>query len=168
MLGVRRRAVTIVAAVAIVAGLGDARAGEPPNQNDPCSSGGRNTCGTTGTGYYADYQYGLRWFGDYRGVVPNEIHTYCIDLRYWYPAPRHQFREDTSDVLRNRDGETVSLESKRRIAYAIWEYGRSSNANQAAAVMLYVHALMGDARPGEVDPSALNDDRRADLLPRRP
>ncbi len=157
MLGVRRRAVTIVAAVAIIAGLGDARAGEPPNQNDPCSSGGRNTCGTTGTGYYADYQYGLRWFGDYRGVVPNEIHTYCIDLRYWYPAPRHQFREDTSDVLRNRDGETVSLESKRRIAYAIWEYGRSSNANQAAAVMLYVHALMGDARPGEVDPSALNE-----------
>ena len=121
-----RRAITTAAAISILAVSGDARAGEPPNQNDPCSNGGRNTCGTTGTGYYADYQYGLRWFGDYRGVVPNESHTYCIDLRYWYPAPRHQFREDTSDVLRNRDGETVSLESKRRIAYAIWEYGRSS------------------------------------------
>jgi hypothetical protein len=157
VLGVRRRAVTIAAAVAILALPGGAHAGEPPNPNDPCSSGGRNTCGTTGTGFYANYRYGLRWFGDFRGVVPNERHTYCIDLRYWYPAPRHRFREDTSEVLRNRDGETVSLESKRRIAYAIWEYGRTVNRNQAAAVMLYVHALMGDARPGEVDPAALNE-----------
>ena len=152
-----RRVVTAAAAISILAVTGVARAGEPPNQNDPCSSGGRNTCGTTGTGFYANYRYGLRWFGDFRGVVPNESHTFCIDLRYWYPAPRHRFREDTADVLRNRDRETVSLESRRRIAYAIWEYGRSSNANQAAAVMLYVHSLMGDARPGEVDPAALSN-----------
>ena len=155
MLGVRRRAVIIAAAVAIFALPGGAHAGEPPNPNDPCSSGGRNTCGTTGTGFYANYRYGLRWFGDFRGVVPNERHTYCIDLRYWYPHPGTASAR-TVRVLRNRDGETVSLENRRRLAYAIWEFGRTVNPNQAAAVMLYVHALMGDARPGEVDPAALN------------
>jgi hypothetical protein len=41
------------------------------------------------------------------------------------------------------------------MAFAIWTYGRTSNKDQAAAVMLYVHSLMGDARPGEVDPGAL-------------
>src|SRR5437764_846494 len=41
-------------------------------------------------------------------------------------------------------------------AYAVWRYGRSTNANQQAAVMLYVHGLIGDAAPGEVDPDALN------------
>ena len=151
-----RTAVAAAATFVLLALPGGASAGEPPNQNDPCSSGGRNTCGTTGTGFYDTYRYGLRWFGDFRGVVPNESHTYCIDLRYWYPAARHRFREDTSPTLRNRDGETVSLENRRRIAYAIWEHGRTGNANQAAAVMLYVHSLMGDARPGEAAPSALN------------
>lgn len=151
-----RNAVATAATIWLLVLPGGASAGEPPNQNDPCSSGGRNTCGSNGTGFYDTYRYGLRWFGDFRGVVPNESHTYCIDLRYWYPAARHRFREDTSATLRNRDGETVSLENRRRIAYAIWEHGRTANANQAAAVMLYVHSLMGDARPGEADPSELN------------
>ncbi len=39
-------------------------------------------------------------------------------------------------------------------------YGRTTNPNQQAAVMLYVHSLMGDARPGEIDPAAVNPSRR--------
>jgi hypothetical protein len=151
-----RTAVVLAASLFLLTLPAGASAGEPPNQNDPCSAGGRNTCGTTGTGFYDTYRYGLRWFGDFRGLVPNESHTFCIDLRYWYPAARYRFREVSSGRLVNRDGETVSLESKRRLAYAIWEYGRSENANQQAAVMLYVHSLMGDARPGEASPSELN------------
>ena len=55
----------------------------PPNSNDPCSSAGRNTCGTLGVGYYKDYRYGIRWFGDFRGAVPGAKHTFCIDLGFW-------------------------------------------------------------------------------------
>ena len=49
----------------------------------------------------------------------------------------------------------VSAEKQRRMAYALWNYGRSTNPDQQAAVMLYVHSLMGDGAPGEVDPSAI-------------
>jgi hypothetical protein len=97
----------------------------------------------------------VRWFGDYRGVVPGAEHTYCIDLRYWYPSARSRFREDTSRTLQNRDGELVSLEHRRRMAYAVWAHGRTTRPTQAAAVMLYVHGLMGDAAPGEVAPDAI-------------
>ena len=82
-------------------------------------------------------------------------HTFCLDLRYWYPSRAYRFREDTSGTLKNRDGETVSLENRRRLAYAIWTFGRTTEPNRQAAVMLYVHSLMGDAAPGEADPNAL-------------
>ncbi|HZT44701.1 MAG TPA: sortase [Gaiellaceae bacterium] len=97
----------------------------------------------------------MRWFGDYRGAVSNAPHTFCIDLQYWYPSKAYRFREDTSATLTNRDGETVLLENRRRLAYAIWTFGRTSDPSRQAAVMLYVHSLMGDARPGETDPSEL-------------
>src|SRR4029077_10677336 len=42
-----------------------------------------------------------------------------------------------------------------RIAYAIWEYGRSTADDQAAAVAIYVHGPIRGSRPGEVDPSIL-------------
>ncbi len=128
----------------------------PPNLNDPCSTAGRDTCGTTAIGFYKNYRYGVRWFGSYRSVVRGERSVYCIDLRYWVPARQHRYREMTSSGLRNRDGKAISQATKRRIAYAVWTYGRDRGANQSAAVMLYVHAQMGDGRPGEVDPSALN------------
>jgi hypothetical protein len=134
---------------------GASRALEPPNQNDPCSSAGRDTCGTTGIGFYKQYRYGVRWFGDFRGAVAGAPHTFCLDLGYWYPAARHEYREDTSGTLRNKQGETVSLAARQKIAYAIWAYGRTTSANQQAAVMLYVHSLMGDARPGEIDAGAI-------------
>ena len=51
----------------------------------------------------------------------------------------------------------MSLENRRKMAYATWAWGRSGKANQQAAVMLYVHGLMGDARPGEVDPAGVSD-----------
>jgi hypothetical protein len=82
-------------------------------------------------------------------------HTFCIDLRYWYPSRAYRFREDTSGTLKNRDGETVSLENRHRLAYAIWTFGRTTDPSRQAAVMLYVHSLMGDAAPGEADPNAL-------------
>ncbi len=128
----------------------------PPNRNDPCESGGKNICGTTDVGFYKTARYGTRWYGDFRGAVPGESHTYCIDLRFWYPSPDYHYQEVAATGLRNKDGESVSVSNQQKIAYAIWTYGRSVNENQAAAVMLYVHSLMGDARPGELDPTALN------------
>ena len=56
----------------------------------------------------------------------------------------------------NRDKEVVSFESQRRMAYAIWTFGRSSVPAQQAAVMLYVHSLMIDARAGEAAPDELD------------
>lgn len=144
---------TLVCALAILT-VPSAIAGEPPNTNDPCSTAGRDTCGTTGLGFYKEYRYGLRWFGDFRGAVPGALQTFCIDFRYWYPSPAYAFRESTRP-LRNRDNEPVSAGNQQRLAYAIWNDGRTSSANQQAAVTLYVHSLMGDGRAGETDPSAL-------------
>ena len=95
-----RQIVLLGFAVLLLAFPAVASAKEPPNQNDPCSSGGRNTCGTLGTGFYDTYKYGLRWFGDYRGAIPDIAHTFCIDLQYWYPSPQYHFKESTADTLR--------------------------------------------------------------------
>ncbi|MGD9694195.1 MAG: sortase [Thermoleophilia bacterium] len=142
-------------AVALVA-VASASAAEPPDQRDPCASGGRNTCGTTGVGTYERYRYGLRWFGDFRGAVDGERQTFCIDLRFWYPGKSYRYRQISLDGgLKNRAGRTVSVQAQRRMAYALWNYGRSNRVSQQAAMMLYVHSLMGDGAPGEVDPSAL-------------
>ncbi len=130
-------------------------ASEPPNHNDPCAHTGRNVCATAGVGYYKTYRYGLRWFGDFRGVGTADRHLYCIDLRYWYPASSFHYTEATGGVLRNRDGKVVSLAAQAQISYAIFTYGQTTNADQAAAVMLYVHAMIGDGRPGETDPTGL-------------
>jgi hypothetical protein len=149
--------VTIAAALSLLALPALAPAAEPPNPNDPCTTGTRNTCGTTGVGFYDSYRYGTRWFGDFRGLVPGEFHMYCIDLRFWYPGAQYKYKPLASTVgLKNRAGETISVSNLEKAAYAIWAYGRTTNPNQAAAVMLYVHSLMGDARPGELDPAALN------------
>ena len=153
----RSLCVTVAAVVSLLALPALAPAADPPNPNDPCTTGTRNTCGTTGVGFYGTYRYGTRWFGDFRGLVPGEFHMYCLDLRFWYPGPAVQVQADPSVVgLKNRAGETVSVSNLEKAAYAIWTYGRTTNPNQAAAVMLYVHSLMGDARPGELDPAALN------------
>lgn len=145
----------LVCALAVLGFASVAGAAEPPNQNDPCSTAGRNTCGTTGVGSYERYRYGIRWFGDYRGAVSGAGPTFCIDLRFWYPQKSYKFKEVSSGGLKNRAGRGVSQEKQRRMAYALWTYGRSSNPNRQAAVMLYVHSLMGDGAPGEVDPSAV-------------
>ena len=71
----------------LTSGSGVALAAEPPNQNDPCSRNGRDSCGTTGKGSYRTYKFGVRWFGDYRRAVPDvDAATFCIDLRFWYPG----------------------------------------------------------------------------------
>ena len=97
----------IVGCALVLIAVPQRRAVEPPNPNDPCSSAGRNTCGTLGVGYHRKYRYGVRWFGDFRGAVPDTAHTFCIDLGYWYPSPRYRFRE-VSGPLRNRLNEAVS------------------------------------------------------------
>ena len=145
----------LVCALAVFGLATSANGAEPPNQNDPCSTAGRDTCGTTGVGSYERYRYGIRWFGDYRGAVPGAGPTFCIDLRFWYPQASYKFKEISSEGLKNRAGAGVSVEKQRRMAYALWNYGRSTNPNQQAAVMLYVHSLMGDGAPGEVDPGAI-------------
>ncbi len=146
----------VAAATALLAVPSPSLAAEPPNQNDPCSTAGRNTCGTLGVGFYDESRYGIRWFGDFRGAVPGNRPTFCVDLRFWYASRAHEYREAPAGVLRNRDGETVPIERRQKIAYAIWTHGQSTKANQQAAVGLYVHSLVGDARPGEADPAALN------------
>jgi hypothetical protein len=144
-----------VCALLALAAAPTSRALDPPNPNDPCSRAGRDTCGTTGVGFYRAYRYGIRWFGDFRGAIPEAAHTFCLDLGYWYPAGRHDYREQPADVLRNRLGRTVPLAARQKLAYAVWTYGRTTSATRQAAVMLYVHSLMGDARRGEADPAAI-------------
>jgi hypothetical protein len=151
-----RRLILATIAIAATAG-GVAHAAEPPNQNDPCSRNGRNTCGTNGEGSYRDYRYGIRWFGDYRGAVEGvDGGTFCIDLRFWYPSRSFDYEKRSAANLRNKEGEAISAASLRRMNRALWRYGRSSKPSQQAAVMLYVHRLMGDGAPGEADPKALS------------
>src|SRR6478609_903599 len=152
-----RRFLLVTSLILFTTGSGVAAAAEPPNQNDPCSRNGRDSCGTTGKGSYRNYRYGVRWFGDYRGAVPEVSGaTFCIDLRFWYPGKSFGYEERSAAGLKNKAGKAVSATSLRRMNRALWKYGRSNNAAQQAAVMLYVHRLMGDGAPGEVDPSALS------------
>src|ERR1700759_5820881 len=132
---------------------GIARAAEPPNSHDPCAKSGKDSCGTTGVGSYRTYRYGPRWFGDYRGAVPDVSGgTFCIDLRYWYPSKSYGYQAHTTDGLKNRAGKAISTAALRRMSYAVYNYGRTSSATNQSAVMLYVHSLVGDGAPGEVDP----------------
>ena len=139
-----------------------ASAAEPPNQDDPCSRGGRDSCSTTGVGSYETYRYGLRWFGDYRGAVRGvDGPTFCLDLRFWYPGRSYDYELAPAEGLRNRDGDRVAPERLRRMSYAMWNYGRTDRRANQGAVMLYVHRMMGDGAPGEVDPSAAGPAVRA-------
>jgi hypothetical protein len=141
--------------VALFAASSAPRAAEPPNPNDPCARSGRDTCGTAGIGFYRLTRYGTRWFGDFRGAVKGHRQAFCIDLRFWYASPSYRYREVSSTVLRNRDGEIISREKQERMAYALWAFGRSMKPSRLAATMLYVNSLMGTARPGELDPAVL-------------
>ena len=60
--GARLFGVALGVALLLLAGPVATRAAEPPNPNDPCVSGTRDICGTTGVGYYKSYRYGTRWF----------------------------------------------------------------------------------------------------------
>ncbi|HEY2934985.1 MAG TPA: class F sortase [Gaiellaceae bacterium] len=142
-------------ALAFLAAPSGSHAAVPPNRNDPCSSGGRDTCGTLGVGFYKGSRYGTRWFGDFRNAVPGHAHTFCIDLRFWYASRSYRYHPAASAVLRNRDGEAVPAANQAKLAYAIARFGRTSQPARQAAVMLYVHSQMGDARPGELDAAAL-------------
>ncbi|MEA2154850.1 MAG: hypothetical protein QOE11_990, partial [Solirubrobacteraceae bacterium] len=149
----RRFLIVLVLAAAISPAA--ALAAEPPNQNDPCSRGGRDSCGTTGVGQYKTYRYGLRWFGDYRGAIRDvEGPAFCLDLRFWYPGRSYDFRRRSADELRNREGDLVTSESLRRMSYAMWNFGRTGKRANQGAVMLYVHRMMGDGAPGEIDSAA--------------
>src|SRR3954464_3746906 len=151
------RRLTLFLALFLTTAGGVARAAEPPNQNDPCSKAGRNTCGTNGEGSYRNYRYGIRWFGDYRGAVDGVTGaTFCIDLRFWYPSKAFGYEKRSAAGLKNKAGKAISATDLRRMNRALWRYGRSDDATQQAAVMLYVHRLMADGAPGEADPNALS------------
>jgi hypothetical protein len=153
----RLPAATLVSFAALTLQLAaPAGASMPPNRDDPCSHGGRNTCGTLGIGFYEDAGYGTRWYGDYRGAVPGAAHLFCIDAQYWYASPAYGYETRSAVGLRNRDGGAVSLENQERMAYAIWTFGRTADADRQAAVMLYTHALMGDVPSAEVNPAVVN------------
>src|SRR5690348_7678490 len=114
------RLVAVLAAL-LVALPAVAQAAEPPNQNDPCSKNGRNTCGTAGKGSYRNYRYGVRWFGDYRGAVPEYSGgTFCIDLRFWYPSEKFEYEQRPATGLKNKEGEAVSSTSLKRMNRALW------------------------------------------------
>jgi hypothetical protein len=153
-----RIAAALVFACALIAAPAAAFGANPSNPHDPCAQGTKNICGTTGVGYYKTYKYGTRWFGDFKDAIPGTVHTYCIDLRFWYPGTSYKYKEQPSGSLSNKAGEAISFLNQQRIAYAIWQYGRTNDPDQAAAVMLYVHGQMGDARPGEVSPDVLGGD----------
>ena len=112
----------------------------------------------------ANYRYGVRWFGDYRRVVEDVSGgTFCIDLRFWYPSKSFGYEARSAAGLQNKENEAVSALKLRRMNRALWRYGRSNNAAQQAAVMVYVHRLMADGAPGEADPNALSAGEPADL-----
>jgi hypothetical protein len=152
------RASTAVAVlVVLLAALGltgVARADTPPNPNDPCAAaGGRDSCATTAAGQYATYSFGTRWFGSYHGAVRGVAQAgYCIDLGFWYPGPNYGYSRRSTSGLHNQRGGAVSDTDLHQMAYALWQFGRTSSADQASATMLYVHSLMGDAQPGELSP----------------
>jgi hypothetical protein len=143
-----------LASVSLVAPA-TAGAAMPPDPRDPCVTGSRDSCGTTGVGFYRSGRYGVRWFGDFRGAVPGEPHTFCLDLRFWYASASYRYRERSAHGLESKDGVAITAEKQRRMAYALWEFGRSSSPARQVAVMLYVHSLMGDARAGELDRAGL-------------
>lgn len=144
----------MLAAVAFLASAGRAVALDPPNPNDPCSTAGRDTCGTTGIGFYQSYRYGIRWFGDYKGL-PDGSRAFCIDLGYWYPSTSYRYTLQSEPTLTDSAGREVPLLNRRKMAYAAWAFGRTTDPDRQAAAMLYTHSLMGDARPGEADPNAI-------------
>ncbi|MDX6683378.1 MAG: hypothetical protein QOG94_3417, partial [Solirubrobacteraceae bacterium] len=147
----------VLSRLAVIVALAPAvaSAAEPPNQHDPCSRSGRDSCGTTGVGEYRTYRYGVRWFGDYRGAVRGvDDPMFCLDLRFWYPGRFYDFEVSTPETLRNRAGDAVSARDLGRMSYAIWSFGRTDKRSSQGAVMLYVHRLMGDGAPGEADPRA--------------
>ena len=160
-MGLGRRIVFGVACAFALVVVQAAVAATPPKAKDPCVSGTKDICGTTGVGYYKTYSFGTRWFGDFKNAIPGGTHSYCIDLRFWYPGPSYKYKEDTSGNLTNKSGGAVPFPNQQRIAYAIWVYGRSNDPDQAAAVMLYVHGQIDDARPGEVSPSVLGSKARS-------
>ena len=154
-----RLLVLLVVVVGLIPGTVTASAAEPPNQHDPCSSAGRDSCKTTGVGRYDTYRYGVRWFGDYRGAIPGlSGPAWCIDLRFWYPGAKYGYEKRPVGTLENKDGDSVSESKLHRMSYALWAFGRSEQKARQAAVMLYVHQLMGDGAPGEVDPKAIGAD----------
>ena len=63
-----------------------ASAKEPPNQNDPCSSGGRNTCGTLGIGFYDTYRTACAGSATTAAPCRTSAHTFCIDLQLLVPV----------------------------------------------------------------------------------
>lgn len=150
-----RIALAVVAAAGCLAASPGASAA-PSRPHDPCARNGRDVCGTTGVGFYRQSAYGLRWFGDYRGLVRG-ARGFCVDLGYWYAGRRYRYRPQAGP-LHTRGGRLVPAERRRELAYAVWRFGRSTEPRQQAAVMLYVHSLMGDERPGELDPTALGAD----------
>jgi len=153
------RGVRIALAAAAVAGglvVGPRASGAPPGPHDPCARNGRDVCGTAGVGFYRRTAYGVRWFGDYRGVIPGAP-GFCVDLGYWYAGRRYRYRPQPGP-LRARNGELVPAARRQELAYAIWRFGRSMQPRRQAAVMLYVHSLIGGARPGELDPASLGAD----------
>ncbi len=152
----KRNGILAASALVLLGTSGSALAAEPPNQNDPCGTRGENTCGTNGVGQYTRYRYGTRWFGDFRGAVAGEKQTFCIDLRFWYPSKKYEYeRFEGGAGLKNRAGANVPIVAQQKMAYVLWNYGRSDTKATQAAVMLYTHGQMGDGAPGEVDPKAL-------------
>lgn len=140
----------LFAALAVLVGPQVAGAATPPNPHDPCIRGGRDTCGTTGVGSYHTYAYGVRWFGDYRNVIAGvDGPAFCIDLNFWFPGRAYQYKQRPVTGLRTRAGAAISAAALSRISYAIWSYGRSDDATQQAAVMLYVHGQVRDAPSAE-------------------
>ena len=149
-------ALLLVTLLAVVASAAPAGAAEPPNQNDPCSRAGRNACGTLGAGAYRRYRYGIRWFGSYKAAIPGVADpAWCIDLRFWYPSSRFGYEKRTAAGLRSKEGKRISSAELRRISWVLWNHGRNRARATQAAVMLYVHRVMGDGAPGEVDPRAV-------------
>src|SRR5438067_11309278 len=104
----RGTAVALACAFAFLAAASGADEATPPNPADPCARAARDTCATTGVGYYKVGRYGQRWYGDFRGAVPGVAHASCIALRFRYPSSAYRYRDDTTGARVKQDGPGLS------------------------------------------------------------
>ena len=130
----RLLAVLIGVLPALVLRRAPSSAAEPPNPNDPCVSGGqRHLWHDRRRVLPASTATARAGSATTSGVVPGTSHTFCIDLRFWYPSKTDAYRELA--IASDRAAQPRRPGRSRRgcqqeMAYAIWNAGQSNDLDR--------------------------------------